>query len=196
MLHLYEAAATRSGGRILVDSSKTPAHGFMLQSAGLADMRVIHLVRNPCAVIHSQSRSKARPETGAETKLVPRRNLMRSVLGWTKANILAERLSSASSRSVRVRYEDVVSQPEEALIAIRKLADVPVSEAQREPGQSELPTGRVSRHDIAGNPARVGWRDYEQSVAPDMQWQESMPPLRRGLVTVLTYPMLRRYKYL
>ena len=196
MVRLYEAAAETAQRDVLIDSSKTPVHAFMLLAGGVKDLRPIHLVRNPCAVVFSQARVKERREKISGRTLLPRRSLLRAVAGWTRANIDAERLSRACSRSAWLRYEDLVASPEVSVSNVLRLADFPVGAPLVPRALEQRATRPASRHDVAGNPSKFQWRGSGQDVKPDLEWETTMPALSRYLVTALTYPWMRRYGYL
>jgi len=195
MVRLYEAAALVSGSETLVDSSKTPGHAYMLKAAGLSDLRVIHLVRNPCAVVFSQSRVKARTEVRSNDRFLPKRSLLRSIAGWTKANLLSERLSSASKGYVRIRYEDLLSNHSETLAKISEAADLPPGWVTSRPTRSATGTRHSSRHDVAGNPSKFGWTGGPESIVPDLEWKTAIPSYMRSLITFCTLPLMWRYGY-
>jgi len=195
MRRLYEAVAEVSENETIVDSSKTPTHGFMLKSAGVEDLRVVHLVRNPCAVAFSQSRVKKRTETVSGRRYLPRRNLFRSVLGWTKANIHAERLAKSSPGSVRVRYEDLVSSPDSTLAALGMLTIHPPGAGVAESCRSAPDTGKPVRHDVAGNPGKFEWSGGVEAIVPDQEWKSAMPISVQRMIMILTLPLFHRYGY-
>ena len=54
---MYKAIAAESGSRILIDSTKAPAHALIAARFKSADLFVVHLVRDPRAVAFSWSRN-------------------------------------------------------------------------------------------------------------------------------------------
>ncbi len=56
---LYAVTAAHLGGGVVVDSSKLPAYGAMLEMLPGVDVRVVHLIRDPRATAYSWLRKKA-----------------------------------------------------------------------------------------------------------------------------------------
>lgn len=50
---LYEAIAEVTDCRVLVDSSKNAAYGYLLRCAGIPELDVLHVVREPTATAYS-----------------------------------------------------------------------------------------------------------------------------------------------
>lgn len=196
MIELYEAAASLARAEVIVDASKTPAHGLMLIAGGASDLRPIHLVRHPCAVAFSQSRRKVRHERTSESAMLPRRSLFRSAAGWLKANTNAERLMRTCSSSIRLRYEELIVDPKAAVERIAEYGEVPMNQLHQGVLEDAADTTLTARHDVAGNPSKFEWQKGTPKITPDLEWMTAMPYLARWLVTALTYPWLRRYGYL
>ena len=68
------------------------------------------------------------------------------------------------------------------------------------PGSAELPlvdertVELHATHSVAGNPMR--FRTGETTLRPDTAWKDAMDPRRRRLVTAMSYPALKAYRYL
>src|SRR5579871_2348612 len=100
---LYDAMFSVSGARIIVDSSKAPSHAYLLQQLGIADIYIVHLVRDSRAVAFSWSFPKGK---------WPPRGLLRSCIEWNANNLLSEWLWSGQPRRyMRVAYEDFTRRP-------------------------------------------------------------------------------------
>ena len=63
---LYQAAATISGARMVIDSSKQLSLVAALLTSERLDVRVLHCVRNSRAVAHSWTKQVRRPEARDE----------------------------------------------------------------------------------------------------------------------------------
>jgi len=59
---LYQAIAEVTGKRLIVDSSKYPTYSYLLGLLPTIDLSIVHLVRDPRAVVHSWWRVKASAE--------------------------------------------------------------------------------------------------------------------------------------
>jgi hypothetical protein len=107
---------------------------------------------------------------------------------WNLATELL--VARAAGPHLRLRYEDFVARPAEALARAAALAGVPEGRLPlTEPGALELGPS----HSPSGNPAR-----FQLGRVPlvlDDEWRTAMGALERGVVGALTWPLLRRYGY-
>jgi hypothetical protein len=186
---LYKALAAETGSRVIVDSSKEPAYGRALGMAPGIDLRVLHLVRDPRATAYSWSKKKPQPDSPDREFMVQFSPFKNSWM-WDSWNGAAEALwGRDKSRYLRLRYEDFVADPRSSFGRILDLLD-----EDAEPplaGEGEVKLG-VS-HTVSGNPNR--FQTGSVALKPDTEWMREMDHRDRGLVTALTYPMLRRYGY-
>ncbi|MDQ3791502.1 MAG: sulfotransferase, partial [Actinomycetota bacterium] len=179
-----------TGSRVIVDSSKEPAHGFAMGMVPGVDFYALHLVRDPRAAAYSWSKKKPQPDTDAREHMV-RFSPAKSSALWDSWNASAEALwRRAPQRYLRLRYEDFVADPRESFEKI--LASL--GEAGADPplvGEREVKLG-VS-HTVSGNPNRFETGAVE--LRPDHEWISKMNPRDRMLVTALTLPLLKHYGY-
>jgi hypothetical protein len=187
---LYEAIGTVTGSRVIVDSSKEPAHGFAMGMVPGADLYVLHLIRDPRAAAYSWSKKKPQPDTETREHMVRFSPAMSSAL-WDSWNASAEALwRRAPQRYLRLRYEDFVADPRKSFEEILDL----VGEGDAEPplvGEREVKLG-VS-HTVSGNPNRFETGAVE--LRTDREWIAKMNPRDKALVTALTLPLLKHYGY-
>ena len=187
LIKLYAAVAAVTGARIVVDSSKTPAYGRILQDLPGFRVDIVHLLRDPRAVAFSWQRKRLWGQDG--TTYMSRFGPTRSSLTWDARQIAAEAIGRrASERYLRLRYEDFVAAPETGLARILALAGggaVPRFEGRR------LALRPV--HGISGNPSRFDRGTVE--LKPDDEWLAGMGRADRLIVTLMTVPLLMRYRY-
>ena len=187
---LYEAIGTATGSRVVVDSSKEPAHGFAMSMVPGVDLYALHLVRDPRAAAYSWSKKKPQPDTDTREYMV-RFSPTKSSALWDSWNASAETLwRRATQRYLRLRYEDFVADPRKSFEKILAL----VGEADAEPpllGEREVKLG-VS-HTVSGNPNRFETGAVE--LRTDHEWISKMTPRDKALVTALTLPLLTHYRY-
>jgi hypothetical protein len=187
---LYEAIGEVTGSRVIVDSSKEPAHGFAMGMVPGVDFYALHLVRDPRAAAYSWSKKKPQPDTDTREHMV-RFSPTKSSALWDSWNASAEALwRRTPERYLRIRYENFVSHPRESFEKILRL----VGEADAEPplvGEREVKLG-VS-HTVSGNPNRFETGAVE--LRPDREWISKMSPRNKALVTALTLPLLKHYGY-
>lgn len=187
---LYEAISDVTGSRVIVDSSKEPAHGRAMSLIEGVDFYVLHLIRDPRAAAYSWSKKKHQPDSESREFMARHSPAMSAAL-WDSWNVAAEALwRECPERYLRLRYEDFVAAPGESFARILTL----LGEADSEPplaGSREVKLG-VS-HTVSGNPNRFETGAVE--LRHDERWTRDMPPRDRALVTGLTFPLLRRYGY-
>jgi hypothetical protein len=187
---LYEAIANVTGSRVIVDSSKEPAHGFAMSMVPGVDFYVLHLVRDPRAAAYSWLKKKPQPDSDAKEFMV-RFSPTKSSAMWDSWNASAEALwRHTPQRYLRLRYEDFVADPRQRLVDVLKHlgeedAEVPLV------GEREVKLG-VS-HTVSGNPNRFDTGAVE--LRTDREWISKMNPRYKALVTALTMPLLLRYHY-
>jgi Sulfotransferase family len=184
---LYSALGKVSGARVVVDSSKRPAHGALLHLVPGITPYFVHLVRDPRAVVFSRQRAKSDLD-----RAMRRDNVAYSALTWNSRNRAADavRRSQPPARSLLTRYEDFAARPREALRAVADL----VGEHHAElPLESDHVAHVGVNHTASGNPSR--FNSGTIAIRSDDQWRTSQSHLDRLLATIITLPSLRRYGY-
>lgn len=182
--HLYSAILDISGAAVVVDSSSDPTYGFVLRSLELLDVWVVHLVRDSRAVAYSWTRSKPRPEISDRTVYMRRRSPIQSAVHWDAHNLLLEILAVRDRHVLRIRYEDLVTDPGAVVRSTCETLGNPG-------GGSAVET---QRHSISGNPMR--FESGPLRVQLDDEWIDALATRDRRLVTFATAPLLARYGYI
>lgn len=187
---LYRAIAQVAEARVVVDSMKFPYHVHVLPHVPGIDLRFVHLVRDSRGVAHSQT--KTVQKQGAAGRYRRHRHPAKTALRWDRVNLSIHSLTRGGAPSALVRYEDVVSAPREELHRIATFAGIPVERADISfirGNEVELPRG----HLVAGNRMRMEAGPLRLRASDG--WKTELPPKQRRLVTVLTWPLIRRYAY-
>lgn len=188
---LYRALGQQDG--IVVDSSKHASTAFLLRRVPSVDLRVVHLVRDSRGVAFSLLKKVRRPEVVEGGAFMFRASPWRAGAQWFAFNLLFQVLRRLGTRSVLVRYEQLVEHPQ------RQIADI-VSFAGRPAGSDTL--GFIDPpnvdlgvdHMVAGNPMRFQHGSFTLKI--DEAWRASMLPRDRSVTTLLTWPLLAAYGYL
>lgn len=188
---LLEAIAATTGARVIVDASKRPIDAAVVAGLPGVDHYVLHLVRDPRAVAFSWRRSKELAGPGSNSGQMAKRGLVGSAERWTENNLGTELLRRyvPSDRWMRLRYEDFVAAPREALAPLLGMLGATGPSPVGADGTVEL--GR--NHTVAGNPVR--FRTGPVPIRADDEWRSAMTGRQKALVTGLTLPLLRRYGY-
>lgn len=185
---IYAAIKAHSGSDVVVDSSKFPAHGYVLQRVRNIDLHVLHLVRDARGVAHSRTRLKAYdPTTG---RMMQTSGIVRSAALWYFWNAVTAIEWSNSAKYMLMRYEDFIADPRAALVEIVRFLG-------ENPGQLSFSEGTSiqlsGNHAVSGNPSRFMRGSIQLRV--DAEWKRGMPAHDKVGVTALTWPLLARLGY-
>jgi len=176
----------------VVDSSKLPTYLAMLAQVSSIDVHIIHLVRDPRAVTHSWLRPRVADPDGRTT--MPRFKAVKSALLWIIMNVTAEWFAFRTGLPyVRVRYEDLVADPNRIMGQLR-------SGILREAGLELAEAGTLDEkdikldvfHSISGNPMR--FQQGRTPIVEDAAWKGDSRG-RKAIVGALTFPLRWRYGY-
>ncbi len=192
-LALYRSIREVSGKEIIVDSSKGPGLALLLASIPEIELSILHLVRDGRGVAWSFLKGLEKDEAaGLERRLVPT-PAWKVALRWMAVNHLAEwvRRRVDDTRSVRVRYEDLTSDPHATLVTIgRVLGEDLGSFGQRISAGCELSTG----HKIGGS--RIRMQKSIRLAPPDDAWKDSLSASGKLVFQIVAAGRLRQYGYL
>jgi hypothetical protein len=186
---LFEAIKDVSQAAIIADSSKTPARVLMLRKEGLADLRLVHMVRDPRAVVWSRVKAHERERGKAMGPARQAAFAFRRVVQWLAVNALAESLLGIGDRGIRVLYEDMVNEPARVLRQIGEVAGVDLgSVGERAAAGGTFDFGHI----VGGNPRRF---KGPARLEMDTEWTNASPSWMRWMVWVVAGPQARRYGY-
>jgi hypothetical protein len=117
-----------------------------------------------------------------------------TALRWDVYHVLLHLLSRLVGPPLTVRYEDLVNYPRDeigrAAAHVGEDVDGRVDPGRFRPGVVDLDIG----HTVAGNLMRL--RQGPLPVRVDDEWRTGLGRTQRTLVTLLSWPLLRRYGYL
>lgn len=185
---VISAVTSVAGVSTIIDSSKYPPYGFYLANCRGINLYPAHLIRDSRAVAFSQQRTKIRPDNYWTTELMPRRTPAQTAFDWTLFNSLTQLLGRITGRYFRIRYEDLVMDPEQAS---RRLLDQAGLDSSLLVETSTVHYGS-SEHELSGNPMRF---QSDFTITPDIQWLDSMSPRDKAVATIISAPLLVRYGY-
>lgn len=184
---LYQAIQYVSQASIIVDTSKSPVYGRLLQELEGLDVQALQLVRDPRAVSYSWQRIRRNPMTGALGLQI---GLVKSSLIWLAWNLAAMWLRAKRPGDLRLRYEDFIERPRAHFQTVANFIKVAFDGA---PFVGASAFKAKQNHILSGN-----FRRFEHgliSLTPDMEWKERMHPLDKALVTLVTFPGLPLFGY-
>jgi hypothetical protein len=179
---LYDALDEAADGRVVIDSSKYPAYGHLLVTAGVR-AAFVHLVRDSRAVAHSFTRRRTRPEIHWKQVQMTTASPAKSAIAWD-VRFAASAALRRSAPFVQLRYEDFAADPGAAAARIdRLLHDAGM------PGLGPRGDDADPRfyHSVQGNPMRF---DKPFRIRVDDEWRTTMRWPDKAIVTALTAPFL------
>ena len=193
MSALVHAIATISRAQVVVDSTKDFPFFQVVRRFGGLDLYLVHLIRNPKGVAFSWTRSVERPEFARHSDLrgtpMARFSILRSSIEWAARCALFETARLGDVPAQRIRYEELVSDPEGCARRLERWCGV---DRNTEAADSEKVVSSV-RHTVGGNRVRFNRGPIE--VVSDMEWRSAMRRRDRWVVDAVTFPLALRYGY-
>ena len=187
---LYSATQAHLGCAVLVDSSKLPPYGALLEMLPGVEVRVVHLIRDPRATAYSWLRKKVLLDR-AGTAFMQQQGPAKAAALWDLWNWAAGRLWRRDpERYLRVHYETFVREPRATIERILGHAGL---EAAATPFVSDTEVELEANHTVAGNPSRFS--TGRVAIRADDEWISKMGRWDRLRVTAVAWPMLFRYGY-
>lgn len=190
---LYRAVGKVSGRQIIVDSSKntriTWRRAATLHNSGNWDLKAIHLVRDPRAVMYSVNRGhNDRLEEGKQQSVMG--GYFRGLWGWTLSSyaVKAMKKQIGAENVLLLRYEDLVEQPFVEIERIGQFMGIEVT-ALCELIRNEDPID--PGHGVSGNRMR---RKGGLKFKKDTEWERGLPGYAR-LAAKLVWPIAKSYGY-
>lgn len=188
---LYRAIRVVTGCRVIVDSSKFPAHAFLLLQIPSIKLKMLHLVRDPRGNAYSCHKKVVRKDIGEERDVIlPRFSSSTTAMRWLLMNMEIETLGRRSGHYMHIRYEDLMQSPESIVENIIEFA-----------GESSACAPRIVEktldlglnHIIMGNPSRS--RTGAVQLRLDEDWKQKMRKRDQTLVTLIDWPLMLKYRY-
>ena len=175
-----------SGCKVIVDSSKSPTHAFILSLIPSIDLTVIHLIRDPRGVSYSRTKVKYhRPE-----EEMKRFNSAMSAFVWMIKNLSAEIMLKNKCNFIRIKYEDAIQNPHATIEKILKAADVKDIHI---PISSDNEIELTPNHVMWGNPNRFNTGKVHLKL--DEEWKQKMNAKDKFFSTAISFPLLKKYGY-
>lgn len=188
--NLYRGIQRASGSQFIVDSSKVPQFAWLLNEIDGLEVHVIHLVRDSRAVAYSWRRQKLEPAVHWRLHYIDRHSILRSALEWNLFNVFFEISRRRFASYTLVRYEDFVADPRRELQRVAQ--SIGAAWSQNLARLDKCPY-LSSSHSVFGNPDRflVG----PVTIQPDVEWQKVLSQFKFWFISVLTFPLLLKYRY-
>jgi hypothetical protein len=188
---MFEALHKVSGKHCVIDCSKLPGRAMAISAMGNVDLKLVHLIRDGRGVAWSLAKPIARDLASGVERTLPARSTARTAARWSIVNLAAERVARrlGSGKSIRMRYEDLVTSPSTELARVGALLGIDLSTVASliEAGEP-LDPGHV----VAGSRLRM---KSSLRLSFDQEWRARMPPEQQRRFQLLGGWLQSRYGY-
>jgi hypothetical protein len=189
---VYEALHEVAHVEVIIDSTKAPAYAFILRRVPGLKLRIVHLVRDSRGTAFSASKRFVVKDSVDREVFKHRYPPAVITLRWVIYHLLFDYLRILNGPEHLVRYEDFVRAPQTTLQRILSYLGTSMDESSlgfARPGVMELDV----HHTLAGNDMRLSHGTMR--VREDDEWRRSLNGRDRRLVTLLSWPFLKRWGY-
>ncbi len=183
---LYSALGRVGKGGVVVDSSKSPTHAWLLSAIPTIDVFVVHLTRDPRGVLNSVLKRK-RDGHEEYKNYTPRR----TVFEWMVVNGMAEQIESRFDVPyLQVQYETFVQTPERVVQTVLEWIG-------EEAGPLSFIDGctvqKKATHTVGGSPH--GFTTGAVQLREDDQWKTNLRQAEIEKVEWWAWRSMSRYGY-
>jgi hypothetical protein len=191
LARVFRAIRSVSGARVIIDSTIDPAYGFVLRRVPGLDLRLVHMVRDSRATAFSWMRWQRKADRLDSVVYQRRFHSTETAVRWVVFHSLIHLMSAVEPRELLVRYESVVQDPRSEIFRILRHIGEPTEHDLGFIGDGEVVL--QEDHTVAGSLMRL--KQGPLPVRLDDEWTTRLSPTHRRAVTVLTWPLLRKYGY-
>jgi hypothetical protein len=189
---LYSGLSCVAGAEVVVDSTKAPAYALVLRGIPGVDLRILQLVRDSRGTAYSASKELIMKDS--VDRPVPKHRYAAPVitLRWITYHLIFDAIRAMGTPGMVMRYEDVVRCPRESLSAITAFAG-----RAAQPADFDFitpPTVHMRPdHTAVGNDSRLDQGTI--TLREDDAWRTRLPQRARRVVTAMSWPLLKRWRY-
>ncbi|MDP2469267.1 MAG: sulfotransferase [Candidatus Palauibacterales bacterium] len=173
----YALVRRLHGTQLFVDGSKSMSKAFVLASIfPEADVRIIHLVRDPRD--YHCSNLKNNPDTAT---------LASSTREWLDRHLAILAMSKMIRRKkyLRIRYEDLCEQPEQTVATILGTLEVDYEDLFH-------PQTEGRKNHVIGNDTMA---DFDGTIRPSTKWRSRLTAIDVRQIERRTRPLFGRFGY-
>lgn len=192
ILDLYQTIDEFAGNKIVVDSSKTPAHLYFLSQIPSVDIRVLHLIRDPRAVAFSWKNNVKR-DLAYKTRnsRMDQRSNINTIFRWSMENYFVELIGRTQSNYTVMKYEDFTYSPKSQLKSAMNNLGFPISSSDLDFVKKDS-LNLHKTHSIGGNPMRF---KKVNSIHYDASWKTEMSSTLINFLALIAFPLIIRHRY-
>ncbi len=175
---VYTMLQTLTGNKLLID--KSPTYSSQKETLVRAEntftnAKYIHLVRHPYSVIESFARM--RMDKLLTDKDVNPYHLAESIWNQSNQNVLDLSANINSNKYYQIRYEDLVTQPEQVMRGLCDFLEIEFNNALLQPYQGERQTSGIYNQSMSvGDPNFLTHQNIEPKLAEN--WQNINLPIQ------------------
>jgi hypothetical protein len=172
---IFKNVAIKYDSKFIIDSSKHPANAIVLDNAKNLNVYLLHLVRDPRAIVSSFLKQK---------KWVKKRHPIKTAALWSTMNFILVLLNKKKYHYYRLLYEDFVRNPK---LEIKKFLDHLNIDNELD-FMHDNSVKLLKDHMISGNPNKLihGWQKIERR-----KWQLAWH--LKFITVLLTWPFILLY---
>ncbi len=189
---LYGGISRASEGAIIVDSMKRPYHVYSVAGVPGLELSVVHLVRDARGVAYSGTK-RVKRQGAIEGAYRARRSPLRSGIRWVWVNAAFDAFPRRGIPFTRVRYESLVRSPRDQIASIVRFTRGDVEDSDLGFIHDEV-VDLAADHLVAGNRMRL--QAGRLPLRREDEWRAGLSSRRQRTVSLVTWPLLRRYGYL
>lgn len=189
---IYGQIQDRFEQPLIVDSSKDVSTLYLLAKMPHVRLHVVHMIRDSRGVAYSRQRKRKNPQFVNQVQYLAIYSPARSAWDWLYQNLLIESGRSLFDTYQLIRYEDLVVDP---VASIKRLcAGIGINDVDLRFIQSSIVDLSQPTHTASGNPMRFQTGPIKLKL--DSVWQQNLKKSDRWIVTFITWPLLKRYRYI
>jgi hypothetical protein len=171
----------------IIDSGKEVTFGSIMARLNNTSFSTIHLVRDPRGVAFSWQKHI---RSDSEPRDMPRSPAAKTAARWMSSNLLVQfSLRRLSDTYFRVRYEDLVTYPDDIVCQISYTTASPTGWVN----QRFQPTDEF--HLVGSNPGVRRHLTGDLKLRLDKEWQVLLPRSQQRLVTAVCGGLMAAYDY-
>jgi hypothetical protein len=179
---MYEAIATVTGKKMLLDTSRLPRILLALSFSEIIDLYPIFMIRDPRGLINSLIQKDIRH------KVKNRRNTLMQILVWDVKNLfnldLIKKLKNLNSKFIS--YENFTKGPEKVIEKLNKFLNLSLKLNEE---SDQFYINLEPSHIFAAN--RTRFQLGKTVIFEDKKWEKELGWARKILIIVLAYPLYR-----
>jgi len=188
---LYNQIFEITGCQIIIDSSKLPQYLLILNELNI-ETCLIHIVRDSRAVAYSWLRNKF--DFGSN-QLMKKHNPVTSARLWLMYNLQIEKIKKYYFNYYLLRYEDFCLSPLDKIKEAFKKFNININNLGKITDDTNTFKIKKEKHLVGGNPIRYKVKDTLK-IKCDNEWQNKLKFKDKFLVTLITFPLLKKYQYI